>query len=241
MEAESQAPDAGEAGGPAGPVLNDVVFVPRLPPSKPGATFAGAGGDLSKLRELAQQLSAFRRSKLGELPAEARIAIVTACACGVPRSAVADAFQVSGHTVRNAIDRWETGHSTASRPRTGRPRKLAPDAEAAVVAAVRTSDASLNSLAADFNVSKGTIRRVLAKNKVSTSASAALAAGGSAAFKKTPAKAAAAGGAQQQQRASKQRLQTPQQLQQQTHQHQAHLTPQHHQGQGAEVQTQLPI
>ncbi len=131
-------------------------FAPRVVP-----TFTTAP-DYGTLRELAARLKE-GKTKKGELSAEARIAMVTALACGISRKAVSDVFGVSTHTVRAALQRWETRQSLTSRPRSGRPRKLTPEDESALLATADREHKSNGELALLFHVSIGTVRRILKK------------------------------------------------------------------------------
>jgi transposase len=140
------------------PAFNNATFVPK----SAGASAAATRTDLSKLRDLATRLQEKRQSKKGELPPETRIAIITAVACGVSRTAVAEIFGISQHTVRVAIDRWEQGFTTSSRPRSGRPRKLTDEDEGRIKALAQSGQ-NLKQLATLYGVSKGTIRRVVGK------------------------------------------------------------------------------
>ncbi len=173
MEGKPPSTSAGQAGPsdgqPPAQIFDNSVFVPRVvpppPPPQPALlpSFVSVH-DLRDLRELAVQLRE-RKSKKGELSSEARIAIITALACGIPRKTLSDVFDVSSHTVRAAQDRWEKRQSVASRPRSGRPKKLTPEDEKALLEASKDKKTNVE-LAKLYNVSTGTIRRVLRKEGI---------------------------------------------------------------------------
>lgn len=120
---------------------------------------------LPLLRQLALELGK-DRPKNGDLSKESRIAIVSAVAAGQSKNAVAEAFGISPSTVRRALERWQTRHSNASRPKPGRKPKLTHDAELLLVQAAQTQPgASLKELGAQYGVCYATAKTVLKKHR----------------------------------------------------------------------------
>lgn len=120
---------------------------------------------LPLLRQLALELGK-DRPKNGDLSKESRIAIVAAVAAGQSKNAVAEAFGISPSTVRRALERWQTRHSNASRPKPGRKPKLTQEDELLLVQAAQTQPgASLKELGAQYGVCYATAKTVLKKHR----------------------------------------------------------------------------
>ncbi len=76
--------------------------------------------------------------------ADLRERLLGAIDAGLPQAEAARLFGVSASTIKRWRRRRREGGGVAARPRLGRPRRVGPDAEAALVAQVRAApDATL--------------------------------------------------------------------------------------------------
>lgn len=113
--------------------------------------------DLPRLRALGTELGRSRPDN-GRMSGEMRAAILAAVAAGLPKSVVAECFNVGRRTVNITLNRFAHQGSNRDKPRSGRPRKLSDATERAIAGA--GMEMSATALARDYGVSVRTIKRI---------------------------------------------------------------------------------